>query len=84
MLKKLFLSTDPITVVIRITKCFYLMYRFYDVTSKCFGRTMISERGVGYQIGLWGAESDLEYSSNWREFDNSLEISEAEGVSGNL
>ena len=45
---------------------------------------MISKDGVRYRIGLWGADSDLENASNWKEFENSVDNLETEGVTVNL
>ena len=84
VLQQMFQLDSPTHVVIRSTKCFYLLYGFCDASGKGFGSTMLSKKGIRYRIGLWGADSDLENTSNWKEFENSVDTLKAEGVEGNL
>jgi hypothetical protein len=59
------------------------LYGFGDALRKGFGSTMLSKRGIKYQIGLWGPTAEDE-SSNWKEFENRVEALEHEADEGNL
>ena len=84
VLSAMFQSEVPIEVTIRSTRLLYLLYGFCDASGKGFGSTMMSKEGIRFRVGLWGADSDQENSSNWKEFENSVLTLEKEGTNGNL
>jgi hypothetical protein len=82
-LKELLSSKKPPLVTIRVNSVYEAVYGFGDASGKGFGSTILSSRGIEYQIGLWGADDEGE-SSNWKEFENQVEALEQEAEDGNL
>ena len=84
ILQQIFEADTFTTMVIRGTNCFYLSYGFCVASGNGFGSTILSRKGIRYIIVLWGADSGLENTSNWKEFEKSVETLEAEEMDGNL
>ena len=83
-LKGMFDLPNPIEVTVRSRKVFHLMYGFADASGTGFGSSMLTRRGIRVRVGVWGRDEDVEESSNWKEFTNSVEALELEGRDGQL
>ena len=83
-LRDFFSQKEPKEVVVRSRKVFQLLYGFADASGTGFGSSMVSRTGVRLRVGVWGVDEDSEETSNWKEFQNSVEALEAEGLDGNL
>jgi len=75
--------THPPDFNVRVKSMLVVRYGFGDASGSGFGSSFTTPTGCAYRIGTWGSDSESE-SSNWREFTNSVECLEAEGVAGRL
>jgi hypothetical protein len=85
VLAQLFLPDEPPCRQVRSSSILSVIYGFGDASGKGFGSALQKrkEAGISIRIGVW-SWTEIEESSNWREFTNCIEALEAEESAGSL
>jgi hypothetical protein len=82
-LGELLSPSSPPLVTVQTNMVYEIYYGFGDASGKGFGSTLLTAKGIKYQIGLWGSDEEGE-SSNWKEFENQVESLEQEATDRKL
>ena len=67
VLIRLFKGDRPASVVIRSQRIYDLVFGFADASGTGLGSCIHSKNGATIRTGVWGRDSDVEESLNWKE-----------------
>ena len=79
-------SDTPTRHPVRFTKTLALIYGFVDASGRGFAGTFeqVGKNEIEVDLGTWSSETENDRTSNWKEFGNLVERTEARAERGDL
>ena len=82
VLKSFFETDEPPEVNVRSNRVYTLLFGFHDASGSGLGSSVLGPEGIRRRVGIWA--SDMDESSNFREFENGVQTLEDEAKEGRL